>query len=87
MPLVWYVDDLKISHVSKKVIEEVISDLLSVFRDLVTQHGPKVTYLGIDIDFLTKGKIEKSKKHVFRREVVIFFFTTRTTEKLGFGTR
>ena len=59
----WHVDNLKISHVDKEVVEEIIMGLndrygkdtpISVHRGLVQE------YLGMTIDYTVKGKVSFS---------------------------
>ena len=43
----FYVDDNKVSHVDKKVVDDVIAEILKYFGDLVVSQGNKHTFLGI----------------------------------------
>lgn len=58
--VVWYVDDLKISHVVSNVVDDVINMIKADFgKDLpvpVTR-GKIHDYLGIKIDFSNEGKV------------------------------
>ena len=61
--IVWHVDDLKILHVEKKVMERVISDLSKVFRQeisLMTTRSKVLEYLGMTLDYTSKGKVKFS---------------------------
>ena len=48
-------DDLKISHVSKAVVQNVLKILEKRYGSLVTAVGPKFDYLGINMDFSKRG--------------------------------
>ena len=53
--MVFHVDDLKISHVSKKVVENVLKILEDRYGSLVTAEGPKFDYLGMNMIFSKQG--------------------------------
>ena len=56
----WHVDDLKISHVDKDVVEEIIMALNDKYgkETLISVHrGPIQEYLGMTIDYTSKGKV------------------------------
>ena len=58
--IIWHIDDLKISHVEKKVVDHVIDKLNRKFGEyspLSTSTGKKLEYLGITLDYTKKGKI------------------------------
>ena len=48
--VVWYVDDVKVSHVEKSVVEEVIKDLEYTFGKVNPVFGNKQEYLGMKIE-------------------------------------
>jgi len=61
--IIWHVDDLKISHVDKKVIEDIIKQLNEKFgkeSPLTTAQGKLLEYLGMTLDYMTKGKVKIS---------------------------
>jgi len=61
--ILWHVDDLKISHVDPKVVNDVIKKLEAKFGQespLVTSQGQKIEYLGMCIDYMEKGKVKIS---------------------------
>ena len=61
--IVWHVDDLKISHVNKKVVEDIIKMLNKKFgkeSPLTTTRGRVLEYLGMTLDYSTKGKVKIS---------------------------
>jgi hypothetical protein len=58
--IVWYVDDLKISHRSKIVVSQIMEPMKDEFgkdMDLTIAQGEVHDYLGIRIDFSKKGKV------------------------------
>jgi hypothetical protein len=60
LTIVWYVDDLKISHVDRAVVDDMIGRLKNEFgkiSDLTIRRGKVHDYLGIKIDFTTQGKV------------------------------
>jgi len=67
--ITWWVDDIKISYRSRKVIDEIVKTLEKIFGKLRSQRGPKITYLGIDIYFSVKGKIVTSMVQYLRETV------------------
>jgi hypothetical protein len=61
--IVWHVDDLKISHVSKDVVEGIIARLNKKFgkeSPLTTSRGKILEYLGLTLDYTEKGKVRIS---------------------------
>jgi len=61
--VIWHVDDLKISHVDKKVVEDIIGLLNKKFgkeSPLTTTRGKVLEYLGMTLDYSTKGKVKIS---------------------------
>lgn len=61
--ILWHVDDLKISHVDGNVVKDIINKLNNKFRQespLVTSQGKTLEYLGMNLDYTTKGKVKIS---------------------------
>ena len=59
--VVWHVDDLKISHVDPLVLEQIISKLSDRYgkeAPLTVTRGTVHDYLGMTIDYSTKGKVQ-----------------------------
>ena len=48
--IVWYVDDVKVSHVDRSVVEEVIMDLEDTFGKVNPVFGNKQEYLGMKVE-------------------------------------
>jgi hypothetical protein len=55
--IAWYVDDCKISHVGSKQVDDILEQLEKQFGKLTITHGKKHTYIGMDIDFLSEGRV------------------------------
>ena len=58
----WYVDDTKISHKKKEVVEGIIDILEKRFGKMTVNHGNKHTFVGMDFEFTGNGKVEISMK-------------------------
>lgn len=54
----WYVDDLKVSHVSERVVRDVIQTIEGRFGPMTQAHGTELNYLGMDIKFTPEGTVE-----------------------------
>ena len=76
--IIWHVDDLKISHLKKKVVQQIITDLNRVFRQestLTTTHGKVLEFLGMKLDYTTKGKVKISmQEYVDKMLAELTFF-------------
>jgi hypothetical protein len=60
LTIVWYVDDLKISHVDSTVVDEMIETLKKEFgqvSNLTVRRGKVHDYLGMKFDFSTHGQV------------------------------
>jgi hypothetical protein len=60
LTVAWHVDDLKISHVSAKVVDNLITDLDSKFgkeTPLSKSRGKVHDYLGMTLDFSVPGQV------------------------------
>ena len=58
--ILWHVDDLKISHVDENVLEDIVSKLNAKYgreSPLSVQRGQIHEYLGMTLDYTTKGKV------------------------------
>lgn len=47
--VVWYIDDIKVSHVNKSVVENIMKDLENHFGELDVTYGNNQEYLGMNI--------------------------------------
>jgi len=62
--IIWHVDHSKISHLDKMVIEDIIRQLNSKFwkeSPLTTTCGKVLEYLGMTLDYTTKGRVKISR--------------------------
>ena len=59
--IIWHLDDLKISHIEKKIIEDIIIWLndkkFGKESPLTTMNGNVLEYLGMTLDYTTKGTV------------------------------
>jgi len=61
--IIWHVDDLKISHIDKNIVEGVIRLLNEKFgkeSPLTTTRGKVLEYLGMMLEYMPKGKVKIS---------------------------
>ena len=61
LAITWHVDDLKISHVDKEVLEDLLKQLDGAFRKngpLTIHRGKKHNYLGMWLDFSLDRKVQ-----------------------------
>ena len=63
--IVWYVDDVKVSHVDPKVVTKIIEEIEESFGDVSAVRGDKHTFLGMNMTFTKDKKIHiKMKEHL-----------------------
>lgn len=55
--IVLHVDDMLITCSDTSVISNVLADILAIYPDTKYQLGPKVPYLGMDLDFSVPGEV------------------------------
>ena len=53
--IVWYLDDINVSHTDKSVVIEVMNAIAYKFRGLLKKIGSKHTYLGMNITIEKNG--------------------------------
>ena len=61
--IIGHVDDLKISHVKKKVVDDIITCLSNKFGNegpLTATSGKVLEYLGMTLDYISKNKVKIS---------------------------
>jgi len=59
--ILWHVDNLKISHVDKDVVEDILKKLnekVGQESPLTTSRGKVLDYLGMKINYRQKGKVK-----------------------------
>jgi hypothetical protein len=58
MTVTWHVDDLKVSHEDPAEIAKFANYLAVIYGKALTVHRGKIhNYLGMDLDYMTKGKV------------------------------
>jgi hypothetical protein len=68
----WYVDDLKISHVSKDVVEHIVSKIEERYGKMTVTRGNKHTYIGMDIEFMGNGEVQILMKDYIQEAIDMF---------------
>ena len=53
----WYIDNNKVSHINDKVNTMVVEAIEEKFGKLARTTGDKHTFLGMDVEMISKGKI------------------------------
>ena len=61
--ILWYVDDVKLSHVDAKVVSGLIKKLEKKFGKLTVNRGKNHVYLGMDIEFKEDRTVHILMKH------------------------
>jgi hypothetical protein len=90
LTLVWHVDDVKISHVSPKVVTRMINWInktyVRIFEDgsgsMKVSRGKKHDYLGMSLDFTERGSVRISMKP-YVEEMVQLFHKYDPTDKIA----
>ena len=75
LTIVWHVDDLKISHADSKVVTAIIKKLNNKYgktasgleTPLTVKRGKIHDYLGMTLDYTTKGKVRIDMKDYIRK--------------------
>ena len=66
MTVVWHVDDLKVSHVDRAEVEKFVRKMEETFgkdTPLTVSRGQVHDYLGMTLDFRTKGEVKINMEH------------------------
>ena len=66
MTVVWHVDDLKVSHVDRAEVEKFVRQMEETFgkdTPLMVSRGQVHDYLGMTLDFRTKGEVQINMEH------------------------
>jgi hypothetical protein len=69
--IAWHVDDLKISHKSKYVVERILKRLADIYGDLSITRGDKHTFVGMDMEF-GKGEVKISMQSYLEESIEAF---------------
>ena len=65
----WYVDDVKISHKNKHVVDEVIERLEEDFGKMTVTRGKKHTYVGMNITLTEDRNVEIEMKDYLKEAI------------------
>jgi hypothetical protein len=69
---VWYVDNLKVSHMKKTVVTEILNTIKSKFGTLkVTTISKRHTYLGMDVTFKENGALQIRMKDYIKEAIKV----------------
>jgi hypothetical protein len=68
----WYVDDLKISHMSRRIVEDIIKIIEERYGKMTVTHGKKHTYVGMDIEFTGNGQVKIFMKEYLKEAIADF---------------
>ena len=60
MTLIWHIDNTKISHYEAAEVINLIGYMKYIYVKLCVFHGKKHTYLGMDFDLSSPGKVKFS---------------------------
>jgi len=85
LTIIWHVDYLKISHVDKYVIEDIIRQLnakLGKQSPLATTHGKVLEYYGMTLDNSTNGRLKYQYMSTSKNYLVNCHQTWMTVPKL-----
>jgi len=64
--ITWYVDDTKISHEAPNVVSWVIEEIEQRFGKMTVDRGKKHTFVGMDFELLSCGKVKITMKNYIR---------------------
>jgi hypothetical protein len=71
--ITWHVDDLKLSHVDTKVVDDTITWLKSIYgEDMSVSRGKKHDYLGMDLDYSVPGEVKVTMAYYLKRVITEF---------------
>ena len=66
MTVVWHVDDFKVLHIDTKEVEKFVRQMEETFGEdtpLTVSHGQVHDYLGMTLDFHSKGEVHINMEH------------------------
>ena len=70
--IAWYVDDNKISHEDSTVVDEVITKIEERFGKMTVKRGKQHVFVGMDIDFIEKGKVKITMRNHLEEAIEVF---------------
>ena len=68
----WYVDDLKISHIDKQVVDDIIITIEKRFGKMTVTHGTTHSYVGMDITYTQAGEAQIIMKQYLEEAIEAF---------------
>ena len=68
----WYVDDAKISHEDKGVVDQVILSIEEKFGKMTVTRGKKHSFVGMDIEFKINGTVALSMDEYIKECIDIY---------------
>jgi hypothetical protein len=70
--ITWHVDDLKISHMDREVVDEVVEWFKNIYGNVRVSRGYHHDYLGMDIDFSYHKQLRVSMVNNLKRMIAEF---------------
>jgi hypothetical protein len=71
--ITWHVEDLKLSHVDSKVVDDTITWIKSIYgEDMRVSRGKKHDYLGMDLDYSVQGEMKVTMIDYLKRVITEF---------------
>ena len=67
--IAWYVDDLKVSHMQKRVVMDILKKIETKFGGLKITTSKRHTYLGMDLTFKKDGTLEIRMKDYLKEAI------------------
>ena len=67
--IVWYVDDVKISHQDEKVVKSIMKLINDRFPGITSKIGKEHEYLGMNIKFLCNGNVTIDMKSYVKETI------------------
>ena len=64
--IAWYIDNNKLSHIDEEVNIKLIETIAKTFGNLTLSRGNKHKFIGMDIDFLSRGNLSLFKKYYIK---------------------
>ena len=70
--ILWYVDDVKISHVNQQTVTDILKELEDVFETLTIKRGKEHTYVGMHFKIRDDKRVEISMQEYIKECVAAF---------------
>jgi hypothetical protein len=79
----WYVDDLKVSHMERDVVSDIIATIEKKYGKMTVTHGAKHMYVGMDIEFTGDGEVNILMINYLKESIEAFPEDCTTTSKVN----